>query len=99
MESPPYEPQIREGKIFARGACDDKGQVYMHVKAFEMMMQMNQLPCNIKFMIEGEEECGSANLGTFVKNNKEKLKADVILISDNPRLQTIFQVLMLAYGV
>lgn len=81
-ESPPYEPQIRDGKIFARGACDDKGQVYMHVKAFEMMMQTNQLPCNIKFMIEGEEECGSANLGTFVKNNKEKLKADVILISD-----------------
>lgn len=80
--TPPYEPQIRDGKIYARGACDDKGQVYMHVKAFELMNQMNQLPCNVKFMIEGEEEVGSANLGTFVKNNKERLKADVILISD-----------------
>lgn len=81
-ETPPYEPTIREGKIFARGACDDKGQVYMHVKAFEMMMALHTMPCNIKFMIEGEEECGSANLGMFVKSNKDRLKADVILISD-----------------
>lgn len=80
--SGPFEPVIKDGKIYARGACDDKGQMYMHVKAFEYMMQSNTLPCNIKFMIEGEEEVGSNNLGTFVKNNKEKLKADVILISD-----------------
>lgn len=80
--SPPFEPVIKGGKIFARGSCDDKGQVYMHIKAFEAMMKLNQLPCNIKFMIEGEEEVGSDNLGTFVKENKDKLKADVILISD-----------------
>ena len=80
--SPPFEPVIKDGKIYARGACDDKGQVYMHVKAFESMMQTNTLPCNVKFMIEGEEEVGSDNLGTFVKQNKERLKADVILISD-----------------
>ncbi|MES2593119.1 MAG: dipeptidase [Bacteroidota bacterium] len=80
--SGPFEPIIKDGKIYARGACDDKGQMYMHVKAFELMMQTNTLPCNIKFMIEGEEEVGSDNLGTFVKQNKEKLKADVILISD-----------------
>jgi acetylornithine deacetylase/succinyl-diaminopimelate desuccinylase-like protein len=80
--SPPFEPVIRDGKIFARGACDDKGQFYMHVKAFELMMQLGTLPCNIKFMIEGEEEVGSAHLETFIKTNKERLKADVILISD-----------------
>lgn len=81
-QSGPFEPVIKDGKIYARGACDDKGQMYMHVKAFELMMQTNSLPCNIKFMIEGEEEVGSDNLGTFVKENKAKLKADVILISD-----------------
>lgn len=81
-ETPPYEPEIRNEKIYARGACDDKGQMYMHFKAFEFMMQENSLPCNVKFMIEGEEEVGSVNLETFVKNNKEKLKSDVILISD-----------------
>lgn len=80
--SPPFEPVIRNDKIYARGACDDKGQVYMHVKAFEVMMKHNLLNCNIKFMIEGEEEVGSDNLGTFVKDNRSKLKADVILISD-----------------
>jgi len=80
--SPAFEPTLRDGKIFARGACDDKGQVYMHVKAFELMMQTNTLPCNIKFMIEGEEEVGSSNLSIFVKNNKTRLKADVVLISD-----------------
>jgi len=80
--SPPFEPVIRDEKIYARGACDDKGQVYMHVKAFEMLMKLNQLPCNIKFMVEGEEEVGSDNLGIFVKENKAKLKADVILVSD-----------------
>jgi acetylornithine deacetylase/succinyl-diaminopimelate desuccinylase-like protein len=81
-ESPPFEPVIKNDKIFARGSCDDKGQVYMHVKAFETMMKHNLLPCNVKFMVEGEEEVGSDNLGTFVKENKTKLKADIILISD-----------------
>jgi acetylornithine deacetylase/succinyl-diaminopimelate desuccinylase-like protein len=80
--SPPFEPVIKNEKIYARGACDDKGQVYMHVKALEVMLSTNALPCNVKFMIEGEEEIGSDNLALFVKNNKEKLKADVILISD-----------------
>ncbi len=80
--SPPFEPVVKDGKIFARGSCDDKGQVYMHVKAFEAMTKLNSLNCNIKFMIEGEEEVGSEHLGTFVAANKEKLKADVILISD-----------------
>ena len=86
--SPPFEPVIQntelhpEGAIFARGACDDKGQMYMHVKALEFMTRNNELPCNVKFMIEGEEEVGSENLGIFVANNKEKLKNDVILISD-----------------
>ena len=86
--SPPFEPVIKktdihpEGAIFARGACDDKGQMYMHVKAMELMTKTNQLPCNVKFMIEGEEEVGSVNLSTFVKENREKLKNDVILISD-----------------
>lgn len=86
--SPPFEPVIKkteehpEGAIYARGACDDKGQMYMHVKAFEAMMQTNSLTCNVKFMIEGEEEVGSANLGTFIKANKERLKADIVLVSD-----------------
>jgi acetylornithine deacetylase/succinyl-diaminopimelate desuccinylase-like protein len=80
--SPPFEPVIKDGNIYARGACDDKGQMYMHIKAFELMMQTNTLACNVKFMIEGEEEVGSDNLGTFVKQNKERLKADIILISD-----------------
>lgn len=80
--TPAFEPNIRDGKIYARGACDDKGQMYMHVKAFEAMMQNNALTCNVKFMIEGEEEVGSSNLGIFVAANKERLAADVILISD-----------------
>ena len=87
-DSPPFEPVIKktnihpEGAIFARGSCDDKGQMYMHVKAFETMMKTNSLPCNVKFMIEGEEEVGSANLGPWIIANKEKLKGDIILISD-----------------
>ena len=84
--SPPFEPVIKDGKIYARGACDDKGQMYMHVKAFETMMQTGTLACNIKFMIEGEEEVGSVNLATFVKENKDRLKGDVILISDTGML-------------
>lgn len=84
--SPPFEPVIigenGDEKIYARGACDDKGQMYMHVKAFETMVQSGEIPCNIKFMIEGEEEVGSENLGLFVAKNKDKLNADVVLISD-----------------
>lgn len=80
--SGPFEPVIRDGKIYARGACDDKGQVYMHVKALEIMLRTDSLPGNVKFLIEGEEEIGSPNLGRFVVKNKELLKADVILISD-----------------
>ncbi len=87
-DSPPFEPVIKEtpnhpgGAIFARGACDDKGQMYMHVKAFEAMLAAGELPCNVKFMIEGEEEVGSDNLGDFCEDNKERLAADVVLISD-----------------
>ncbi len=81
-DSAPFEPTIREEKIYARGACDDKGQAYMHVKAFETMRSLNRLACNLKFMVEGEEEVGSDNLGHFVTQHKSKLKADVILISD-----------------
>ena len=86
--SPPFEPVINktdlhpEGAIYARGACDDKGQMYMHVKALEYMTTTNQLPCNVKFMIEGEEEVGSKHLAWFVPRNLEKLANDVILISD-----------------
>lgn len=87
-DSPPFEPVIKpterhpEGAIFARGSCDDKGQMYMHVKALEFMTTTGQLPCNVKFMIEGEEEVGSESLASFVPNNREKLANDVILISD-----------------
>ncbi len=84
--SGPFEPVIKDGKIFARGACDDKGQVYMHIKALEILTNTNSLPVNLKFIIEGEEEVGSKNLGDFVKNNKDLLKADVILISDTAML-------------
>ena len=80
--SKPFDPVVKNDKIYARGACDDKGQMFMHVKAFEAMIQTNTLPCNVKFMIEGEEEVGSTNLGIFVNKNIEKLKADIILISD-----------------
>lgn len=80
--SPAFEPVIKDNKIYARGAADDKGQFFMHIKAFEIMMQENTLPCNIKFMIEGEEEVGSSNLDIFLSNNKERLKADVVLVSD-----------------
>lgn len=81
-DSPPFEPVIKNEKIYARGSADDKGQVYMHVKAYEALVKTDSLPCNVKFMIEGEEEVGSENLEVFVRENKEKLAADVILISD-----------------
>jgi acetylornithine deacetylase/succinyl-diaminopimelate desuccinylase-like protein len=87
-DSGPFEPVIKktelhpQGAIFARGSCDDKGQVYMHVKAFESMLACDALPCNVKFMIEGEEEVGSVNLGKYCEENREKLRCDVVLISD-----------------
>jgi acetylornithine deacetylase/succinyl-diaminopimelate desuccinylase-like protein len=87
-ETPAFEPTIRKtkihpgGAIFARGSCDDKGQMFMHIKAFEAMVATNQVPCNIKFMIEGEEEVGSNNLGPYCKENKSKLACDVVMISD-----------------
>lgn len=87
-DNPPFDPVIKktaihpEGAIFARGSCDDKGQMFMHIKAMETMIKNDALPCNVKFMIEGEEEIGSENLGWFVDRNKEKLANDVILISD-----------------
>ena len=91
-ETLPFEPTIRktdlhpEGAIFARGACDDKGQMFMHIKALEVMEQNGGIPCNVKFMIEGEEEVGSDNLETFVRENSDKLANDVILISDTGML-------------
>jgi acetylornithine deacetylase/succinyl-diaminopimelate desuccinylase-like protein len=85
--SPPFEPEIRDGKIFARGADDDKGQGFMHAKAFESMVKTNSLPCNVKFMIEGEEEIGSVNLAEWCTENKEMLKADIILVSDTSWLR------------
>ena len=84
--SPPFEPVIKDEKIYARGACDDKGQMYMHIKAFEALLATNNLPCNVKFMIEGEEEVGSVNLGTFIRENKDRLAADIIVISDTSML-------------
>ncbi|SDZ76300.1 dipeptidase [Psychroflexus halocasei] len=86
--SPPFEPVIKktdihpEGAIFARGACDDKGQMFMHVKALQYMTETDNLPCNVKFMIEGEEEVGSVSLEWFLERNQDKLENDVILISD-----------------
>lgn len=81
-DSPPFEPVVKDEKIYARGACDDKGQMYMHIKAFESLISTDSLTCNVKFMIEGEEEVGSDHLADFVRENREKLRSDVILISD-----------------
>jgi acetylornithine deacetylase/succinyl-diaminopimelate desuccinylase-like protein len=78
----PFNPVVIDGKIYARGACDDKGQMYMHVKALEIMNATNTLQCNVKFIIEGEEEVGSTHLGKFLEDYKEQLKADVVLVSD-----------------
>ena len=80
--SPPFKPEVRNGKIYARGADDDKGQAFMHAKAFELMIHTNTLPCNVKFMIEGEEEVGSMNIAPFCMEYKEMLKSDIILVSD-----------------
>ncbi|PWD99259.1 dipeptidase [Marinilabilia rubra] len=85
-DTDPFEPVIKDGKIWARGADDDKGQAFMHAKAFEYLVKTNQLKCNVKFLIEGEEEIGSANLPEFCENNKDLLKADVILVSDTSML-------------
>lgn len=94
-ESGPFEPVVKDGNIYARGSADDKGQFYMHVKAFEVMAKTNTLACNVKMMIEGEEEVGSDNLGIFLEENKEKLAADIVLVSDtamlsleNPSIET-----------
>ncbi|MCG8319068.1 MAG: dipeptidase [Cytophagales bacterium] len=87
-DSPPFEPVIKDENIYARGAADDKGQFYMHVKAFEAMLQTGGLTCNVKFMIEGEEEVGSENLEDFLQENQQRLKADVILISDTSIIST-----------
>ena len=87
-DNDPFDPIIKtteihpEGAIFARGACDDKGQMFMHLKAFEILQAEGGVPCNVKFMIEGEEEVGSSNLGPFLKEHKEMLACDTILISD-----------------
>jgi acetylornithine deacetylase/succinyl-diaminopimelate desuccinylase-like protein len=81
-KSDPFQPMISDGKIYARGADDDKGQSFMHAKAFEYLVKKGKLPCNVKFMIEGEEEIGSPNLGRFCEEHKDMLKADIILVSD-----------------
>jgi len=85
-ESHPFKPEVREGKIYARGADDDKGQAFMHAKAFELMVRTNTLPCNVKFMIEGEEEVGSEYIGPFCMEYREMLKSDIILVSDTGML-------------
>src|SRR6476469_8106736 len=86
-ESPPFEATVRDGEIYARGSADDKGQVFMHFKAIEAHLKQNgRLPVNIKVILEGEEEVGSANLDNFVKDHRDELKADVVVISDSPML-------------
>jgi acetylornithine deacetylase/succinyl-diaminopimelate desuccinylase-like protein len=80
--SGPFEPVVKDGRIYARGACDDKGQMFMHIKALETMVKTGNLPCNVKVMIEGEEEVGSVNLGKFLEDNKQRLAADIVLVSD-----------------
>lgn len=85
-DSQPFEPEVRDGKIFARGADDDKGQSFMHVKAFEYLVKSGKLDCNVKFMLEGEEEIGSPSLGKFCEQNKNLLQADTILVSDTSML-------------
>ena len=83
-DTPPFEPVIKDGKIYARGASDDKGQVYLHIKALEILLATQPLPCNVKFLIEGEEECGSTGLKHFLagRDAHELLQAEVLLVSD-----------------
>jgi acetylornithine deacetylase/succinyl-diaminopimelate desuccinylase-like protein len=84
-ESPPFTATIRDGEIYARGSADDKGQVFMHFKAIEAhMKKTGRLPVNMKIILEGEEEVGSANLDNFIKDHKDDLSADVVVISDSP---------------
>ena len=85
-ETPPFEPAIRDGKLYARGADDDKGQSFLHAKAFEYLLRTNQLKCNVKFILEGEEEIGSPSLEAFCKENKKMLACDTILVSDTSML-------------
>ncbi len=80
--NPPFEPIIKDNKIYARGACDDKGQMFMHIKSLEFLTQTNQFPCNLKFLFEGEEEIGSPSLEKYLVDHKEELKADIVLVSD-----------------
>jgi acetylornithine deacetylase/succinyl-diaminopimelate desuccinylase-like protein len=87
-KSPPFEPEIRDEKIYARGADDNKGQLFMHLKAFELMVKTNTLPCNVKFMIEGEEEVGSTSLKEFCIQNKDLIRNDIILVSDTTMIAT-----------
>lgn len=87
-DSLPFEPEIRDGKIYARGACDDKGQMYMHIKALEYMNATQDFPCNLKFLFEGEEEIGSKNLPAFIDEHKDLLECDLVLISDTAMLST-----------
>lgn len=96
--NPPFEPTIRDGKVFARGAVDDKGQMYMHIKALEMMLQTNTMVTNIKFLIEGEEETSSESLEQFIKDQADLLRSDIVLVSDSailgidtPSLETGFR--------
>ena len=86
-KSSPFEPEIRDGRIWARGANDDKGQLFMHLKAFEYLVRSQTLECNVKFMIEGEEEIGSESLKEFCIQNKEMLSADIILVSDTSMIE------------
>ena len=84
-DSPPFEATVRSGEIYARGAADDKGQVFMHFKAVEACIKkMGHLPANIKFILEGEEEIGSQHLDNFIREHKDKLEANVVVISDSP---------------
>ena len=87
-QTPPFTATVRDGKLYARGACDDKGQVFIHLKALEMLRKGGDLPCNLKFLIEGEEECGSTHLEEFVLKNKELLKCDAVVVSDTSMIAT-----------
>ena len=87
-KSPPFKPTVREDRLYARGACDDKGQSYMHVKALEIMKNLDQQSCHLKFLFEGEEEIGSPNLESFLVREKERLSCDAVLISDTAMISS-----------